>query len=272
MLKRFAVALFLLVMNTSSVSTVDVENFAAFTSLQVCVSSIVEGAHALHEADSKSAVISSLIAAVGRLECDVIDLANHWYDQDIFNWLLVCVSLGEITDAAMRLRAILAFPKVKEGIDATQQLARASKSGDQNALFLTKAIRLALLPILEASAAIDSFDSCIKSSFARGLVRFISKAIDAKNLSGRQGLYTALILACIGYRMWCVISGEEPLSFGPIRLPPAETVCTVCLDQDTTIPWRKLRRCPHWYHKTCINAWFERNNDRICPQCRRCDY
>ena len=43
--------------------------------------------------------------------------------------------------------------------------------------------------------------------------------------------------------------------------------CAIC--QDTLAPdqeGRKLNSCGHWFHKTCIDTWFERNVH--CPVCR----
>jgi hypothetical protein len=43
--------------------------------------------------------------------------------------------------------------------------------------------------------------------------------------------------------------------------------CAIC--QDTLTPeqeGRKLNACGHWFHKSCIDTWFER--DVHCPVCR----
>jgi hypothetical protein len=46
-----------------------------------------------------------------------------------------------------------------------------------------------------------------------------------------------------------------------------EHACAIC--QDTLQPdqeGRKLNACGHWFHKTCIDTWLERNVH--CPVCR----
>jgi hypothetical protein len=47
-----------------------------------------------------------------------------------------------------------------------------------------------------------------------------------------------------------------------------EQTCAIC--QDTLQPdqeGRKLNACAHWFHKSCIDTWFDTNVQ--CPVCRR---
>lgn len=48
---------------------------------------------------------------------------------------------------------------------------------------------------------------------------------------------------------------------------PADTQCAICMDHDsdTTHQWRRLH-CEHYFHKSCIDQWFNRNVH--CPVCR----
>jgi DNA topoisomerase VI subunit B len=44
-------------------------------------------------------------------------------------------------------------------------------------------------------------------------------------------------------------------------------ICTICQDQiDSGNEMRKIRHCGHYFHKTCIDTWFQSNV--ICPTCR----
>lgn len=46
-----------------------------------------------------------------------------------------------------------------------------------------------------------------------------------------------------------------------------DIICSIC--QDNLQPeqeGRKLNACGHWFHKTCIDTWFQR--DVHCPVCR----
>jgi hypothetical protein len=56
-----------------------------------------------------------------------------------------------------------------------------------------------------------------------------------------------------------------------------ETICAVCQDHEPASPqgaptdtavvtWRKLNRCGHLFHSTCVDNWFARNAH--CPVCR----
>jgi hypothetical protein len=50
---------------------------------------------------------------------------------------------------------------------------------------------------------------------------------------------------------------------------PSETSCAVCQElyneTSTDTTWRKLN-CNHYFHRPCIDRWFERNV--VCPVCR----
>lgn len=51
------------------------------------------------------------------------------------------------------------------------------------------------------------------------------------------------------------------------RVSDEDHTCAIC--QDTLTPeqeGRKLNACGHWFHKTCIDTWFQR--DVHCPVCR----
>jgi len=53
-----------------------------------------------------------------------------------------------------------------------------------------------------------------------------------------------------------------------------ETICAVCQDHEPASPraaaapvsWRKLNRCGHLFHISCVDNWFARNAH--CPVCR----
>jgi len=46
-----------------------------------------------------------------------------------------------------------------------------------------------------------------------------------------------------------------------------EVICTICRDTFTEgIEIRQLNHCGHYYHRNCIDTWFERHN--TCPYCR----
>jgi hypothetical protein len=46
-----------------------------------------------------------------------------------------------------------------------------------------------------------------------------------------------------------------------------EVICTICRDTFTEgIEIRQLNHCGHYYHRNCIDTWFERHNS--CPYCR----
>jgi len=46
---------------------------------------------------------------------------------------------------------------------------------------------------------------------------------------------------------------------------PADINCAVCQERNSDANWRKLN-CSHYFHRTCIDPWFERNVH--CPVCR----
>lgn len=50
---------------------------------------------------------------------------------------------------------------------------------------------------------------------------------------------------------------------------PEHTICTICQDTITssnTTLVRKIRHCGHFYHRGCIDEWF--NRSVFCPTCR----
>jgi hypothetical protein len=51
-------------------------------------------------------------------------------------------------------------------------------------------------------------------------------------------------------------------------ISPSDAICTICqddfLEENTEI--RKITACGHFFHKSCIDEWFERNVR--CPVCR----
>lgn len=50
---------------------------------------------------------------------------------------------------------------------------------------------------------------------------------------------------------------------------PENTICTICQDTITSLTTtlvRKLRHCGHYYHRGCIDEWF--NRSVLCPTCR----
>jgi hypothetical protein len=48
-----------------------------------------------------------------------------------------------------------------------------------------------------------------------------------------------------------------------------DVICTICQEHEqspNTGTWRKLLRCQHIFHQTCVDRWFTRNSH--CPVCR----
>jgi len=65
-----------------------------------------------------------------------------------------------------------------------------------------------------------------------------------------------------------VPTAEQLASGTTVQAPPEGTECTIC--QETSgandLAWRRVNRCGHMFHDTCIQPWFRTNN--TCPTCR----
>jgi hypothetical protein len=46
---------------------------------------------------------------------------------------------------------------------------------------------------------------------------------------------------------------------------PRDTSCAICQEDTGDSAWRRLH-CNHYFHRGCVDPWFERNTH--CPVCR----
>lgn len=55
-----------------------------------------------------------------------------------------------------------------------------------------------------------------------------------------------------------------------ISICPSEYLkesCSICLEKNTNLTCRQIKRCGHVFHSECLRFWIMRNNNS-CPLCR----
>ncbi len=63
-------------------------------------------------------------------------------------------------------------------------------------------------------------------------------------------------------------TAEQIAAATTVLAPPVGTECTVCQESsgENDLAWRRINRCNHMFHDTCIQPWLQSHN--TCPTCR----
>jgi hypothetical protein len=93
----------------------------------------------------------------------------------------------------------------------------------------------------------------------------IDAAADADLLNPMLTLLRAALQVDTGVT---VPTAEQLATGTTVQAPPENTECTICQETSSAndLAWRRIHRCGHMFHDTCIQPWFRTNN--TCPTCR----
>lgn len=111
----------------------------------------------------------------------------------------------------------------------------------------------------------DTGNTTIQYTFEEDDTSHLTSQLLLSLLTGRRGLGMDTFLQPVAVRP-TVEQIAANSTIGNL-VSEEEHSCAIC--QDTLNPdqeGRKLNICGHWFHRTCIDTWFER--DVHCPVCR----